>query len=479
MSGTERTTYLLGRYFDEVLSVDEAAELNEILAASDEAAAAFWKEAHTHARLRQWGEQDNGREIGRGDRVVTSPSRSQILPSVLAVVAVGVIVAVGTTAWLQSGAESSSGDAAVPLRAAVFQSLSDARWVTADTEHRVGDPIVAGQRLELSSGEAAITFVSGATVQLRGPAIFEAESPNSGFLMLGQVRATAETSESKGFSIRTRTARAIDQGTQFLARADSDGQSLFEVTSGAVDVEVPGRDGRQRLVRGNTLGVEPGLMPVLVKIERGDETPAFQFATIEPPSATDYADARHGRSRIHIAQGNLMVRNNFGSAPVEVLIDGRCQRQADAPRDSVFFADDMIGTLVLDLGRAVRVGKVNTYTWHQNGAVRENRLRAVQKFTLYGYAGETAPPLDETAGDAGWVRIARVDSDAFFEVDRPIERPAQQGCSIAAARGDLGTYRYLRFDVQPTLSEVHARKPPHHAFYGEIDVYAESAHEAP
>ena len=40
MTGTERATYLLRRYFDEGLSVDEAAELNDILSTSDEAATA-------------------------------------------------------------------------------------------------------------------------------------------------------------------------------------------------------------------------------------------------------------------------------------------------------------------------------------------------------------------------------------------------------------------------------------------------------
>jgi hypothetical protein len=178
-----------------------------------------------------------------------------------------------------------------------------------------------------------------------------------------------------------------------------------------------------------------------------------------------------------VAQGSLLLRKVFGSAPVDVLIDGHGQQQADAPDDSVFFAGDTVGTLVLDLGAAIPVGKVNTYTWHQNGAVAENRLRAVQKFTLYGFARDTEPPLDAMTGEAGWVRIARVDSDAFFEVERPVERPAQQGCSITAARGALGTFRYLRFDVQPTRSEIHALAKPHHAFYGEIDVYADPAHE--
>lgn len=482
MSNSERLTYLLSRYFDEGLSVDETAELNEILGLSDDAVAAFWKEAHTHARLRQWGEQDVGRTIDQAirdhDQIGTSRRRSYSQRYVLAAVAVSLLVA-GAWAWYQMGMSSSSRILVTPSRIAEVTSLANARWVTADTEHRVGDSIVAGQRMELSSGEAAITFLSGATVRMYGPAIFDAETPSSGFLMLGQILATAETTESKGFAIRTRTARAVDQGTQFLARADLDGQSVFEVTSGAVDVEVPGRDGHQRLIRGNTLGVEPGRVPVLVKIERGDETPGFRFATIEPPSVADYADVRQGRSRIRVAGGSLLLRNKFGSAPVDVLIDGQGQRHADAPQDSVFFAADTVGTLILDLGQAIPVAKVNTYTWHQNGAVPENRLRAVQKYTLYGFAGATAPPLDAPTDAAGWVRIARVDSDAFFEVDRPIERPAQQGCSIGAAHGDLGTYRYLRFDVQPTHSEIHAKNKPHHAFYGEIDVYAESSHQTP
>ena len=55
--------------------------------------------------------------------------------------------------------------------------------------------------------------------------------------------------------------------------------------------------------------------------------------------------------------------------------------------------------------------------------------------------------------------IARVNTDRFFEVHEPLERPAQQACSIAAARGEIGRFRYLLWVTEG------------HTFFGEFDVF--------
>ena len=60
---------------------------------------------------------------------------------------------------------------------------------------------------------------------------------------------------------------------------------------------------------------------------------------------------------------------------------------------------------------------------------------------------------------AGWTRIARVNTDRFFEVHEPLERPAQQACTITAARGEIGQFRYL-------LWVTHGG-----TFFGEFDVF--------
>jgi hypothetical protein len=158
------------------------------------------------------------------------------------------------------------------------------------------------------------------------------------------------------------------------------------------------------------------------------------------------------------------------SGPPDLLLDGRGQTTPDSPAESVFFGPNDSGALRLDLGRAITISRINTYSWHQSKAV-ENRVRAVQKFTLFGFAGDDPPMFEGAPAEAGWVPIARVDSDDFFRVMQPIDRPAQQACSITGARGTVGRYRYLLWAVEPTHSVT---KPVlDNTFYAEFDVYGQ------
>ena len=123
----------------------------------------------------------------------------------------------------------------------------------------------------------------------------------------------------------------------------------------------------------------------------------------------------------------------------------------------------------MDLGSVVSVQKINTYSWHQNWRNADNRLRAQQQYILYGFAGDTPPPLNDMPESAGWKLIAQVNTDEFFDVSNRLARPAQQACSITSPKGPLGRYRYLLWDVKPS------RRPDfkflNHTFYGEFDVY--------
>ena len=67
---------------------------------------------------------------------------------------------------------------------------------------------------------------------------------------------------------------------------------------------------------------------------------------------------------------------------------------------------------------------------------------------------------------AGWNRIARVNTDRFFEVHEPLERPAQQACSITAARGEIGRFRYLLWVTEG------------YTFFGEFDVFGSPSEAA-
>ena len=60
---------------------------------------------------------------------------------------------------------------------------------------------------------------------------------------------------------------------------------------------------------------------------------------------------------------------------------------------------------------------------------------------------------------SAWTRITRVNSDQFFKVNERLDRPAQQACSITAASGNLGRFRYLLWHTKGST------------FFGEFDVY--------
>src|SRR4051812_23069155 len=57
----ERLQFLLQRYFDQILEIDERTELATMLLASARARDEFWEQARWHALIRQWGEAEWGR----------------------------------------------------------------------------------------------------------------------------------------------------------------------------------------------------------------------------------------------------------------------------------------------------------------------------------------------------------------------------------------------------------------------------------
>src|SRR4051812_48018116 len=62
----ERLQFLLQRYFDQMLTVEERAELSTMLLASSRARGEFWESARWHALIRQWGEAEWGRRDAEG-----------------------------------------------------------------------------------------------------------------------------------------------------------------------------------------------------------------------------------------------------------------------------------------------------------------------------------------------------------------------------------------------------------------------------
>jgi hypothetical protein len=167
-------------------------------------------------------------------------------------------------------------------------------------------------------------------------------------------------------------------------------------------------------------------------------------------------DDAAAKAKISIVEGE----KDPNGADTEALNDGTLPSEEDQPEKNFFFnAGTEGGRLALDLGSAINVKQVNTYSWHPN-------TRAPQVYKLYGSDGSgkdfsAAPKKGTDPVKAGWKLIATVDT-------RPKtgEAGGQYGVSIAGDGAAIGKYRYLLFD----MSRTEADDEFGNTFYGEIDV---------
>lgn len=192
---------------------------------------------------------------------------------------------------------------------------------------------------------------------------------------------------------------------------------------------------------------------VKVAYEHHPEGTGFVFEFVPRPAQNDAA----AQAEWGLVDGE---RDGNGGA-LTVLQDGRVPVDEDQPGANFFFragADG--GRLRVDLGRAVAVKQVNTYSWHTG-------TRAPQVYTLYASDGlaagfSPAPGRGTDPATCGWKRVAQVDT-------RPKEGEwgGPHGVSVAeVGTGVLGQYRYLLFDLRRTED----RDAFGNTFYSEIDV---------
>ena len=181
-------------------------------------------------------------------------------------------------------------------------------------------------------------------------------------------------------------------------------------------------------------------------------TGAFRFRDVPRPAQGDAAE----KATFTLVDGE----RDINGGDLVRLQDGRLPREEDQPGENFFFrAGSAGGRIQVDLGSATGLRQVNTYSWH-GGA------RAPQVYSLYGSDGGApgflAGPKRGTDPEAcGWKLLAKVDT-------RPKGEPlgGQYGVSVRDTGGDLGTFRYLLFDIARTEGE----DPFGHTFFSEIDV---------
>lgn len=185
----------------------------------------------------------------------------------------------------------------------------------------------------------------------------------------------------------------------------------------------------------------------------GDSATArHQFEGLPAPAKNDAATT----AKFTLVDG---VRDANGGT-LDQLHDGRLPSQADEPAANFFFnAGTEGGRIQIDLGSAIEIKQVNTYSWHGGS-------RGPQVFKLYASTGTTegfnaTPKRGTDPEKSGWTFVTNVDT-------RPKEGEGggQHGASVSDSSGALGKYRYLLFDISPTAPTARFGN----TFFSEIDV---------
>jgi hypothetical protein len=179
---------------------------------------------------------------------------------------------------------------------------------------------------------------------------------------------------------------------------------------------------------------------------------AFKFANVPPASQNDAAS----KATFTLVDG----RRDRNGGDLAVLRDGKLSTEEDQPAANFFFnAGTEGGRILVDLGSAIDIKQVNTYSWHPGE-------RGPQVYDLYAADGSAAgfdsqPKKGTDPQTCGWKRIAQVDT-----LPKQGEVGGQYGVSVSDSAGLLGKYRYLLFDVFRTENG----SPFGQTFFSEIDV---------
>lgn len=201
---------------------------------------------------------------------------------------------------------------------------------------------------------------------------------------------------------------------------------------------------------------------VIVDLHAGDSaSAAFRFANVPPASQNDAAS----KATFTLVSG----QRDRNGGDLAVLHDGSVPTEEDQPASNFFFNAGLDGgRLLVDLGSAIDIKQVNTYSWHPGS-------RGPQVYGLYASDGSDGAfnPQPQKGTDpqtCGWKLIAKVDA-------RPQqgEIGGQYGVSISDSAGLLGKYRYLLFDVSRTEGD----DPFGNTFFSEIDVVDPTTTPAP
>ena len=223
---------LCGALVDGTLDAPQRKRLAEMLASSEEARGFYVRAMSLSASLHEYaGEMQMDAPIPANER----PAAMRWALGALAAAAV-VVLAFWLGGLVKGGragealAVENEGDESV----AQLSGAKNCAW--RGTALQPGDELRRGQRIELVSGFAEITFDSGAQVTIEGPAMLCVNSEWEVAVDRGTLKAIVPA-EAIGFRIANPSVEVVDPGTEFSVVADAGGVREVFVTKGAIEVQ--------------------------------------------------------------------------------------------------------------------------------------------------------------------------------------------------------------------------------------------------
>ena len=257
---------------DEGLDGERLEEIRQFLLTSSEARKIYLK----HNRFsRMLAAEDippaaSDEAIAAGDSIVAIESASRPLTRRPVTrrfaayagwaVAATVLIA-GLLAWQFGQRESNSDVAGRPIVDDVTEPPMAVltRAIGIEWEHPsrhqadLGQPITE-RWLRVKSGIAEVSFSSGATVSIEGPARLRLDSAMYVFSKSGKLAANCPPS-AHGFTVRFRGGKVVDLGTEFALDSDPEGKTRVHVLSGEVIVALTDEDNavlQEQNLKGNS-----------------------------------------------------------------------------------------------------------------------------------------------------------------------------------------------------------------------------------
>jgi len=407
---------LLIALFEGELSAQQRCSLETLVKSSETARAMYLDYCEMHALL-QWEHGVlgvSGKNTAAAPKQLPVRSRFQLRRLWLPLAAAAAIVAALLITFMSD--RSAPGEVVAEIQSGEFVArltgAKDCQFVGTPASFQTGSALQHGQRVEILSGFAEITFDSGAQVLLEGPAALDLNSAWDAVLVSGSLKASVPT-EAIGFRIASSSVDVVDLGTEFSMVADETGATEVFVLKGSVQA-------------GPVNGKNVGAGKVLLK-----EKEARRFAHT---GMTEVADRERKAKRWAT------------NVPLE---------RFTGPTEYVHWSFDETAGKIFKAEAGARIGNgldahfkaSEASSLHAEGRWNHALNLDGEEFARIAYPGISN---NSARSVAFWIKVPAdapiVDGDTVLawgrkERKRNVTRPVQIGWNNNAAHGTLGTLR--------------------------------------